>query len=114
MRLLRTLGLRAGFVRAMRLGALGVQLQRVLANRKAAFRGDTDLALLDLGGVELFDAPALNAHQMVVVAAFIELEHRLVGLEVVALEYTGLLELREEAADRSEAFVHALAGVIPL
>src|SRR6266540_375062 len=86
MRLLRSLGLRAGFVRAIRLGALGVQLQRVLANRKAAFRGDTHLALLDFGVVELFDAPALHAHQMVVMAALVQLENRLVGLEMVALE----------------------------
>src|SRR5438552_16520158 len=85
------LALGAGFVRAMRLGALGVQLQRMLANRKAAFRGDTNLALLDLGVVELFDAAALHAHEVIVMAALVQLENRLVGLEMVPLEDASLI-----------------------
>ena len=44
-----------------------------------------DLAPLDLGVVELLDAAALEAHQVVVVLALVELEHRLAGFEVVAL-----------------------------
>ena len=40
-------------------------------------------------------------------AAFGEFEHRLARLEVVALEQSGLLELRQYAADRGQADVHA-------
>src|SRR5437879_5808990 len=84
------------------------------ANRKAAFGGDTDLALLDLGVVKLFDAPALHAHQMVVMAALVQLEHRLVGLEVVALQDAGLLELSEDAVDGGEAYVQSLSDESPI
>src|SRR5216683_3917290 len=110
----RTLALRVGLVRAVRLGAVGVKLQRMLANREAAFRGDTDLALLDFGVIELFDASALHAHQMIVMAALIQLEHRLAGLEMVALEYSGLFELGEDAVDRGEPDVQSLVYENPI
>src|SRR6266850_8089211 len=111
---MRTLALRAGLVRAIRLGAVGVQLQRMLSNRKPAFRGDPDLALLDFGVIELFDASALHAHEMIVMAALIQLEHRLSGLEMMALEDTRLLELREDAVDGREADVQSLVHEDPI
>src|SRR5258707_15805615 len=111
---MRTLALRAGYMWAIRLGAVGVELQGMLANRKAAFRGDPDLALLDLGVVNLFDAPALHAHEMIVMAALIQLENRLVRLEMVALEDAGLFELGENAVDRREADVQSLVDENPI
>src|SRR5258708_35460204 len=111
---MRTLALRAGFMWAIRLGAVGVELQGMLANRKAAFRGDPDLALLDFGVVKLFDAPALHAHEMIVMAALVQLENRLVGLEMVALEDAGLVELGEEAVDRGQPDGQSLVDDDPI
>src|SRR2546429_8979984 len=75
--------------------------------REAARTRDLVLAPLDLAVVELLDATALQAHEVVVVAAFVQLEHRLAGLEGLAREQAGLLELREDAIDRGEADVDA-------
>src|SRR2546430_7147744 len=75
--------------------------------REAARTRDLVLAPLDLGVVELLDATALQAHEVVVVAAFVQLEHGLAGLEVLAREQARLLELREHAIDRGEADVDA-------
>ena len=58
--------------------------KRMVLQLEAAHMGDRLLALLDLGVVELFDSPAIDAHQVVVVLAFVQLEHRLARLEMVA------------------------------
>ena len=60
------------------------------------------LALLDLGVEEFLDAAAIHANQMVMVLAFVELEHRLAGLEVVARQDAGRnLAVLVEAAVRN-------------
>ena len=64
-------------IRAARLGAVGVEVQRVLADLEAALARDLGLPLLDLRVVELLDAAALHAHQVVVMRALVQLEHRL-------------------------------------
>ena len=86
----------------------------MLSNRKPAFRGDPDLALLDFGVIELFDASALHAHEMIVMAALIQLEHRFSGLEMVALEDAGLFELGEDALDRGQPDVQSLVYENPI
>src|SRR5690348_7363839 len=75
--------------------------------REAAPAGDLVLAPLDLGIVELLDPAALQAYEMIVMATLVQLEHRLAGLEVLAREKPGLLELREHAIDRREPDVDA-------
>ena len=65
------------------------------------------LALLDLGVEELLDAAAGQAHQVVVVLALVELEHRLARLEIAARQQPGLLELHQHAVDRGQADVGA-------
>ena len=82
----------------------------MVVDLEAAIRGDLVLALLDLGVVELLDAPALYAHEMVVMPALVQLEHRLAGLEVVADEEPRLLELGEHAIDRREPGLGAVPG----
>src|SRR5438046_8937582 len=92
--------LSAGFpIRALNLHALGVQIQRVLADLESAFVRDFGLALFDLGIEEFFDAPALQAHQMVVVPALVELEDRFPRLEMVADQEYCVLELRQHAVN---------------
>ena len=46
--------------------------------------GNFDLALLDLGVIELFDMSALDAHDVIVVAAFLELEYCFAAFEMMA------------------------------
>src|SRR6478735_9337642 len=79
---------------------MAVQLEAALAR-------DFILALLDLGVVELLHPAALHAEQVVVVAALVELENRLAGLEVLPREQPRVLELGEDAVDRGEADVDA-------
>src|SRR5258707_9045691 len=65
------------------------------------------LAPLDVGVVELLDAPALQADQMVVVPALVQLEHRLAGLEMLARQQSRVLELRQHPVNRRETDVDA-------
>ena len=73
-------------MRAIRLRASAVERERVLVQCEAAFGCDGLLTPFDLGVVELFDAAAVNADQMVVVRAFVEFEHGLAGFEVAACQ----------------------------
>ncbi len=77
--------------------AVRVKRQRVILQLEAPVASDLLLAALDLGIEEFLDPSALKAYQMIVVLALVELEHRLAGLEVVALEQSGLFELGEHA-----------------
>jgi len=80
----------------------------VVVQLEAARRRHRALALLDLGVVELLDAAAVDADEVVVVLALVELEHRLAALEVAAREDPGLLELHQDAVDRRQADVGVL------
>src|SRR5690606_640439 len=99
-------------VGAVRLGAVGVEIERVFGDGEAAFLGDLGLALLDFGVVEFLDLAALHADQMVVVLAFVELEHGLAGLEVMALQQARLFELGQHAIDRGQADVDILGDEV--
>src|SRR5258708_30120709 len=77
------------------------------AQLEAALLGDLRLALFDIRIVELGDPTALQADQVIVVAALVQLEDRLAGLEVLARQETGLLELRQHAIDGSKSDVDA-------
>jgi len=96
------------------LGAVGVYMQRMIVNLEAALGGDFILALFDFGVVELLDPPALDADQMIVMAAPVELEYRLAGFEVMADKQPRLLELREHAIDRGEPDVEPFVQELPI
>src|SRR5258705_14011486 len=81
---------------------------------EAALARDLVLALLDLGIVELLDPAALQAYQVVVMAALVELVHRLAGLEVLAREQPRVLELGQHAVDRGEADIDAFGEERPV
>ncbi len=55
------------------------------------------LKLLDFLVTELFHMSALQAHDMVVMTAFVELEHGFAALEMMAHQQTSLLKLRQYA-----------------
>ena len=66
----------------------------MLADVEAAFSRNRGLAFFDRFIDELLDASALQADQMVVVAALIEFEYRFVGLKMMTHQKPGLFELR--------------------
>ena len=74
---------------------------------------DGPLALFDLGVEELLDTTAVQAHQVVVVLALVEFEHRLARLEVAAPQQPGLLELHQHAVDGGQADVGAFGQQAP-
>src|SRR5258708_33103335 len=74
---------------------------------EAALARHLVLAPLDVGVVELLDAAALQAHEVIVVPALVQLEYRLAGLEMLAREQARLLELREHPVNGGEAHVDA-------
>jgi len=80
----------------------------MLVDREPALLGDCDLAFFDGRVVELFDAPALQAYQMIVVAALVEFVNRLAGFEMVPHQQPRPLELRQHAVDRRQAGVGAV------
>ena len=69
---------------------------------KSPIARDLDLSLFDIGIVELFDVTALDAHDMVVMTAALELEDRFAEFEMMADEQTRLLELRKHAVHGRE------------
>lgn len=78
----------------------------MLVDGKAAVLRHFDLAPFDLGVEKLLDASALQANEMVVVTAFVQLEDRLAAFEMMTNEQARLRELREHAVYRSQAHVH--------
>jgi len=77
---------------------------------ETAFLGDAVLALLDFGVEEFLDLAALQADQVIVVVAVIQLEHGLVAVEMVAHQQSGLLELREHAVHRGQTDILAFVS----
>ena len=75
---------------------------------------DRRLPALDATVHELLDLPAVHADDVVMVRAFVQLEHRGTALEVMALDQRGRLELRQHAVNRREADVLALVDQCPI
>jgi hypothetical protein len=71
----------------------------VLADLESSLPSDLLLPFLDLRVVELLDATALQAHEVIVMLAFVQLVDRLARFEVVPGQQARLLELRQHAVD---------------
>src|SRR5207302_348161 len=80
-------------------------VQGVLADLEAAIARDPELPLFDLRIEEFLNAAALQANQVIVVTALVQLEHRFARLEMVADQQPRLLELRQHAVHRRQADV---------
>ena len=93
-------------VGAVGFGAIHIQVKSVRTHAEAAFCGDPVLPVLDLGIEELLDVAALQADQVVVVVAFVQLENSLAGFEVMAFEQAGLFELGKHPVNRGQADIH--------
>ena len=80
----------------------------MFADVETAFLRNGGLSLFNFRVKEFFDAPALQADQVIVVPALVKLEDRLVGFEMVADQQSGLLELGQHAVDRRQPRVGAV------
>ena len=80
----------------------------MILDTEAARLGDLDLPLLDIGIVELLDVAAFDTHDVIVVPALFQFEHRLAAFEVMTNEEPSLLELRQHAIHGREPGVGAL------
>lgn len=101
-------------MRAIVLDALGVEVQGVILNGEAALLGNRILALFNFRIVKLLNSSALDANQMVVVLAVIDLENCLARLKKMPLQQAGLLELGEHAVNRGQADVHVFGNKHPV
>ena len=82
----------------------------LIARRKSALE---ELAAqlstpVQIYAADVRDAAALQADEMVVVSALIQLKDRLVSLKMVPDQQTGLFELRQHAVNGSESGVRAV------
>ena len=65
-----------GTVRAVRLVAFGVEVERVLLDDETAFARNALLAAFDFLVDKLLDSPAIDADKVVVVLTGLHFEHR--------------------------------------
>src|SRR5262249_61885131 len=72
--------------RSVRPAALAIKNEGVIADLEAEALRNRILALFDAGIHELFDAPALQTHDVVVVGAVVQLEYRHSVFEMVRSE----------------------------
>ena len=84
------------------LAAVAVEDQGMIPDRESQPLRDGRLPLLYPGIHELFDPAAVQADDMIVMRALVELEDRHAVLEVMAGDQAGGLELREHAVDGGE------------
>lgn len=76
---------------------------------KTAFLGNLGLALFNFRVVKFFHLPALQAYQMIMVAAAFELKHRLAAFKMVTLQQARLLELCQYPVNGGDAGIFAFA-----
>jgi hypothetical protein len=88
---------------AILLGAIGVDIQRVVTNREVMVDSGFFLPDFYRGIEELFYMAALQAHDVVVMCAAVEFEDRFPAFEMMLHQQPCLLELREYAIDSGKA-----------
>ena len=98
-----------GTVRAVRLVAFGVEVERVLLDDETAFARNALLAAFDFLVVELFDVSALDADQVIVVRAVLFFVDGLAGFKMAAVEQAGLFKLGERAINGGQADIDVFA-----
>jgi len=77
-------------------------------DRETVFLRHLLLPVLNFVVDELFHFAAVGADQMVVMAAFVDLEYGVRRLEVAADQDASLLKLRQNSIDRRQPQLHAL------
>lgn len=82
-----------------------IDVQAVASHGIAQSLGDLALLLLDGGIHELIDTTTLNADDMIVMRALVQLEDGAGTLEMMPLDQASLLELGQHPIDRGQANV---------
>jgi hypothetical protein len=83
-------------------GAVAVYIERVVMDGKTVLCGNFFLPGFNGGIKKLFQMAALQAHDMVMVVAVVELKHGFAALKVVPNQDAGKLKLRQHAVYRSQ------------
>ena len=78
----------------------------MVGNRKTELLGYGVLAAFDFFIEKFLDMAAIEANQMVMMRAGIELEDCLAGLEMVTMKQASLLELRQYAINSCQTDIH--------
>lgn len=81
----------------------------MLLNGEAALGGNFFLAGFNGAVIKLLDVPALQADDVVMVFAMVELEYGFPAFKVMAYQQAGMLELGEYAVNRGEADIFPAA-----
>ncbi len=87
---------------AIGLDAVPVKRKRMILQVKPAIAGYAHLPRFDFAVDELLDPAALQADEVVVVLALVQLKERPARFKIAAFEDTGLFELGEHAIHRRE------------
>src|SRR3984885_15158609 len=85
------------------LAAMPVENQRVIADLETQTLRHRVLALFDAAVHELFHAPAVHTHDVIVMAALVEFEHRHTAFEMMARDEARGLELGQYTIHGGEA-----------
>ena len=86
---------------------MAIQAERMVGDLETFGAGNVLLAAFNFSVKELLNPAAIEAHQMVVVLAFVELVDRFAAFKLAAGQQTGLLELHQHAVDGGQANVGA-------
>ena len=88
-------------------GAVRIQAQGVIGDAKALGRSHIVLQRLYLSVKKLLDPATVQAHQVIVVVAFVEFKHCLARLKLAAPKQAGLLKLGQHPVNGGQANVCA-------
>ncbi len=88
--------------------AIDIEVQCVFGQFETMFFRDGMLASFDFLIEKLFNVPALQTEQMVVMAAPVEFVNRLVIVEVMPDQNAGMLELGQHPIHGGQSHIHAI------
>ena len=80
----------------------------MILDLKAPLARNVDLPFFDFRVEEFLDVAAVEAYQVVMMPALVELEHRFASLKIVPLQQPGLLELGQHSIHGGKTDVHAV------
>lgn len=93
---------------AARALAMGINLQGMIMDGKAALLCDRRLPVFDVSVKEFFNMSAIKADQMIVMGSSVELEYRLSSFKMVAHQQAGLFELGQYPINRGQANINTI------
>jgi outer membrane protein assembly factor BamE len=93
---------------------MGVEAQGMVGDLKTMAVGHFDLQRFDFFVMELFNTPAIQAHQVVVVFPFIELIHRTFALKMATRQDSSAFKLHQYTVDGGQTDVDVLQNQLPV